>query len=138
MGSVAAGEPLGQAEQAGGGDPLGRKELIGVIGVEGDELARRGGLDQGVWSDLARFRDEQVGELVGVIEDPGSPPAQLAGSAIGSQVAPRDLRRAQVLGHGMHAVGVVDRDRSERLAAGGSADVQGRGWRRVHGVFLLL
>src|SRR3546814_18411731 len=96
-----------------------------MIGVEGDELARAGRLHQGIRADLAGLCDEQVGELVGVVEDPYAPLAKDRGARRGNDVVPRDLRLTLSQGRGEHEDTVERRSRQERKGVGGGTGQPG-------------
>src|SRR3546814_4821991 len=95
VGSRTAGQSLREAEQPTCPDSFSGEELLCMIGVEGYELARAGRLHQGIRADLAGLCDEQVGELVGVVEDPSAPLATPRGARRGTDVVPSDLCRSE-------------------------------------------
>ena len=73
---VGLGQPLRQTQQTRGPDLLASEKPLGVVSVVGDEFARRGRLHEGIWAHLARFGLQQIGELVGVSQDPVPPTMQ--------------------------------------------------------------
>ncbi len=130
---VGLGQPLRQTQQTRGPDLLASEKPLGVVSVVGDEFARRGRLHEGIWAHLARFGLQQIGELVGVSQDPVPPAMQPSGALPRASLDPPDLGAAEVSRDTVHGLAIIHRDGCDQPAIGWVAHVQGvRCGRRAH------
>jgi hypothetical protein len=107
-----------------GGDLLLADELVGLLGVEVDEVDQIRGLGGGLGADLARLGLHRVGDPVLVVEQPVAQLEEPFGAAFVAKGLPGRLVGAHARDGVADLLGAGDGEGGEDRAVGGAVDVE--------------
>ena len=127
VGPVNRGELLDLEQRAVRAGMLVGEELLGVAGPVLDGVGDQDGLDAGVVARLARLGHQDIGQQIGVVQDPVLPLEHPLLAPAGADGLPLRLEQPQLTRLGRDGVGSVDRNRADDVAVGGVVDGDGVG-----------